>query len=169
MDLKDFRTLYDFNSWANHRTLETCAALTPEQFTHDLKSSFASVRDTLVHIFGAEWVWLQRWQGHIPGGLPPAADYPDFASVKRRWAEVERDLMGYIGALTPEAIDRRIQFKTHAGVTVDQPLRQCLQHLANHGTYHRGQIATMLRQLGAKAISTDMIGYYREQAAKVSA
>lgn len=169
MDVKDFRTLYDYDSWANHRTLDVCATLTPEQFTRDLKSSFGSVRDTLVHIFGAEWVWLQRWQGHIPNGLPTAADYPDFESVKRRWADVERHLMSYVAALTPEAIDGRIQFKTQAGVTVDQPLRQCLQHLANHGTYHRGQIATMLRQLGAKAVSTDMIGYYREQAAKASA
>jgi len=169
MDVKDFRILYDYNSWANHRTLDVCAPLTAEQFTRDLGSSFRSVRDTLVHIFGAEWVWLERWQGRIPSGLPAAADFPDFEAVRRRWAEVERDLMNYVGALTPEAIDRRVQFKTMAGVTVDQPLRQCLQHVANHGTYHRGQIATMLRQLGAKAVSTDLIGYYREQAAKASA
>jgi uncharacterized damage-inducible protein DinB len=45
-----------------------------------------------------------------------------------------------------------------------QPLWQCLQHVANHSTYHRGQITTMLRQLGAKPAGTDLIGFYRERA-----
>jgi uncharacterized damage-inducible protein DinB len=55
--------------------------------------------------------------------------------------------------------------KTSAGTTFSQPLWQMLQHLANHGSYHRGQVATMLRQLGAKPVGTDMIGFYRERTA----
>ena len=51
-----------------------------------------------------------------------------------------------------------------AGAPQAQPLWQMLQHLVNHCTYHRGQIATMLRQLGAKTLGTDLILYYREQA-----
>ena len=53
MNAEDFRLLYDFNSWANHRTLDACAQLTDEQFTRDMGSSFRSVRDTLAHICGA--------------------------------------------------------------------------------------------------------------------
>lgn len=169
MDIQDFRTLYEYNSWANHRTLDSCASLTPEQFTRDLGSSFGSVRDTLVHILGAEWIWLERWHGRVPAGLPVAKDFPDLESVRRRWAEVERDLIDYIASLTPEDLQRTIQFKTLAGVPVSQPLWPCLQHLANHSTYHRGQIATLLRQLGAKPVSTDLIGFYREISAKASA
>jgi uncharacterized damage-inducible protein DinB len=63
MDLNDVRRLYDYNTWANHRTLESCAALTDEQFTRNLGSSFPSVRDTLVHLFQVEWIWLERWHG----------------------------------------------------------------------------------------------------------
>ena len=169
MDIQDFRTLYSYNSWANHRTLDSCASLTPEQFTRDLGSSFRSVRDTLVHILGAEWFWLERWHGRVPAGLPVAADFPDFESVRRRWSEVERDLADYMASLTPEDLQRVLTFKTLAGVPYSQPLWPCLQHLANHGTYHRGQIAALLRQLGAKAVSTDLIGFYREQSAKASA
>ncbi|HXQ26583.1 MAG TPA: DinB family protein [Candidatus Acidoferrales bacterium] len=169
MDIQDFRTLYQYNSWANHRTLDSCASLTPEQFTRNLGSSFGSVRDTLVHILGAEWIWLERWHGRVPTGLPVAADSPDFESVRRRWTEVERDLTDYIASLTPEDLHRAVQLKTLAGVPHSQPLWPCLQHLANHSTYHRGQIATLLRQLGAKAVSTDLIGFYREQSAKASA
>jgi uncharacterized damage-inducible protein DinB len=56
-----------------------------------------------------------------------------------------------------------------AGQPFAQPLWQMLQHVANHSTYHRGQIATMLRQLGTKATSTDLIAFYRERAAKAGA
>jgi uncharacterized damage-inducible protein DinB len=48
-------------------------------------------------------------------------------------------------------------------------LAPILQHVVNHSTYHRGQIATMLRQLGTKAIPTDLIAYHRELATKASA
>jgi uncharacterized damage-inducible protein DinB len=49
------------------------------------------------------------------------------------------------------------------------PLWQSLQHLANHGTYHRGQISTLLRQLGTKPILTDLIHFYRQRATATSA
>ena len=168
MNLEDICLLYDFNAWANNRTLEACGALSPEQFTRDLGSSFKSVRDTLAHIYGAEWVWLERWHGRIPSGLPSAADFPDLETVRRRFAEMDRNLVDYAASLTSDDLQRVISYKSMAGSPSAQPLWQMLQHLANHGTYHRGQIAAMLRQLGAKASSTDLIGFYRERAAKAS-
>jgi len=166
MNVEDFRVLYEFNSWANQRTLDSCAALTQEQFTRDLGSSFKSVRDTLVHIFSAQWIWLERWHGRVPAAFPNAADFPDFASVKRRWREVESDLSKFIAPLQPEQLDRVLHYKLMSGAAMEGPLWPMLQHLVNHGTYHRGQIATMLRQLGAKPNSTDMIAFYRERAAR---
>jgi uncharacterized damage-inducible protein DinB len=166
MNIEDFRVLYDFNAWANRRTLDASAALTPEQFTRDLGSSFRSVRDTLAHIFGAEWVWLERWHDRTPNGLPAAADFPDLETVRRRLTEMDRNLIDYVASLTPQDVQRVIQFKTLSGGPNSQPLGQCLQHLANHGTYHRGQVVTMLRQLGAKPTGTDLIGFYRERAAQ---
>ncbi|MGC2725748.1 MAG: DinB family protein, partial [Candidatus Acidiferrales bacterium] len=66
MNVEDFRLLYDYNAWADHRTLDACAALSSEQFTRDLASSFRSVRDTLLHIMQVEWLWLERWHGRSP-------------------------------------------------------------------------------------------------------
>ncbi|MGO9591368.1 MAG: DinB family protein [Candidatus Acidiferrales bacterium] len=169
MDTNDFRLLYDFNAWANHRTLDTCSSLAPEQFTRDLGSSFRSLRDTLAHIYGAEWIWLERWQGRVATGLPPAADFSDFESIRNRLTEMDSTLVDYVAGLTANDIQRVVQFKTTAGVAFSQPLWQCLQHVANHGSYHRGQVATMLRQLGAKPVSTDLMGFYRERAAQASA
>ena len=169
MNIEDFRVLYDSDSWANHRTLDACAALTPEQFTHDLGSSFLSVRDTLVHTYGAEAIWLERWHGRSPAGIPGPEAYPDLESVRRRYAEVERNLLDYVASLTSEDVQRVVEFKSFAGMPMAEPLWQCLQHVANHGTYHRGQITTLLRQLGAKAVSTDLIAFYRERGAKAGA
>lgn len=169
MNVEDFRLLYDFNAWADHRTLEACAVLSPEQFTRDLGSSFRSVRDTLVHTMLVEWLWLERWHGRSPTSYAPNAEFPDVESVRARWLEIERDLLDYIASLTPADVQRVVQHKTTAGVPQAAPLWQMLQHVVNHGTYHRGQVATMLRQLGAKPTPIDLILFYRERAAQAKA
>ncbi len=169
MTLEEIRLLYDYNAWANLRTAESCAALSEEQFTRDLGSSFRSVRDTLVHILGAEWLWLERWHGRSPSAMPAPAEFPTLGTVHERWVEIDRDLVDYVAGLTADDLARVVQHKTTQGVSQAQPLWQMLQHLANHGTYHRGQVATMLRQLGAKAISTDLILFYRQRSAPASA
>jgi len=164
MNIDDIRLLYDFNAWANDRTIDACAPLAPEQFTRDLASSFRSVRDTLAHIYGAQWVWLERWHGRIPTALPSAADFPDLDTVRRRFIEIDRNMVDFAASLNADDLHRIVQYKTVAGTAQAQPLWQMLQHVANHSTYHRGQVTTLLRQLGAKATSTDLIAFYRERA-----
>jgi uncharacterized damage-inducible protein DinB len=169
MNIDDFRTLYEYNAWANRRVLDACEALSAEQFAFDLKNSFPSIRDTLAHLCGAEWIWYERWHGRHPKAFPPVTDYPDVAALRRRWTEVERDVLDYVASLSSEELQHVLHFKTMAGVEMSQPLWQCLQHVANHSTYHRGQITTMLRQLGVKPVSTDMIGFYRERSTRANA
>ena len=169
MNIDDIRLLYDFNAWANHRTMEACAALAPEQFTRDIVSSFRSVRGTLAHIYSAQWAWLERWHGRTPTGPPPTADFPDFETARRRFVEIDRNLVDFAASLNADDLHRMVQYKSVAGVAQSQPLWQMLQHVANHGTYHRGQVTTLLRQLGAEATSTDLIAFYRERAAQANA
>ncbi len=159
MTPEHFRLLYEYNAWANRRVLEACGALSDEQFTRDLGSSFRSVRDTLVHIFGAEWIWLERWHGRSPMALPPAMEFHTLGSVRVRWAELERDLMDFVAGVSVAGLDRLIEYRNTRGNQFAYPLRSMLQHLVNHGTYHRGQIATLLRQLGAQPHSTDLLRY----------
>jgi len=165
MTLEDIRILYEYDAWANHRILNAVAALTADQFTRDMGSSFPSVRDTLAHIMGGQWLWLERWQGRTPTSLPTAADYPDLLSLRKRWAEVENDLLAFVRGLTPERLESVDEYKTQTAGTFRCPLWQIMQHLMNHGTYHRGQVTTMLRQLGAKSVSTDLSFFYRERGA----
>lgn len=165
MNLDEIRTLIEYNHWANHRSLDACAPLTPEQFTRDLGNSFPSVRDTLAHILGAEWIWHERWNGRSPTALPPGNDFADMAALRARWAELESTICGYLGRLTEADLQRVLEYRLVSGQASAQPLWQLIQHLVNHGSYHRGQITTMLRILGAKPVGTDLITFYRERAA----
>ena len=163
MSPEDIRQLYDYNAWANHRAMDAAAVLTPEQFTKPLGSSFASVRDTLAHIHGAEWIWLERFQGRSPASLPDASQFANLASLRERWLEHEARLLGFVRGLTQADLDRAMEYKTLKFGVYRNPLWQSMQHLVNHGTYHRGQVTTLLRQLDAQPILTDLMHFYRER------
>jgi uncharacterized damage-inducible protein DinB len=163
------RFLFQYNLWADRRTLDACAPLTNEQFTRDLGSSFGSVRDTLAHLYGAEWVWNERFLGRSPSGLPSASAYPDLAAVRSKLEEMDRYYLEFVSKLTPQDLERVIRYKSLKGEEFSDPLWQTLHQLSNHATYHRGQVVTLLRQLGAKPVSTDIIGFYREQGVRPSA
>ena len=163
MTIEEIRLLYDYNAWANRRSLDACAPLAAEQFSKQIASSFPSVRETLLHIMHAEWLWLERWLGRSPSG-PPPGEIADLAAVRLRWNTVESDLLRYVRGLTAADLDRVVHYRNTKGHAFSNPMWQMLQHLINHGTYHRGQIVTLLRQLGAAPLSTDLIAFYREQA-----
>jgi len=163
MSVEKMRELYEYNAWANRRALEATAALTAEQFVKPLGSSFASVRETLTHICDAEWIWLERFLGHSPAGLPVKDRFADLEALRAHWLEQESGLLKFVGGLTAEDLEREFAYKTFSYGAARNPLWQSLTHVANHGTYHRGQVATMLRQLGAKPLGTDMIYFYRER------
>jgi uncharacterized damage-inducible protein DinB len=164
MSPEDMRQLYDYNAWANRRAMEAAAALTPEQFTKPLGSSFSSVRDTLAHLYGAEWIWLERFQGRSPASLPDARQFANLASLCERWLEQEARLLGFVRGLTQADLDRVMEYKTLKFGVYRNPMWQSMQHLVNHGTYHRGQVTALLRQLGAQPILTDLMHFYRERA-----
>ena len=161
--------LYDYNAWANRRALDAASALTNEQFSKPMASSFSSVRDTLAHIWGAEWVWLERFQGRSPASLPDTAQFTDAASLREKWAEQEARLLAFVGKLKQEDLDRVMEYKTLKFGVYRNPLWQSMQHLVNHGTYHRGQVTTLLRQHGAQPVLTDLMHFYRERAMAVNA
>jgi uncharacterized damage-inducible protein DinB len=163
MSPEEMRTLYDYNAWANHRVLEAAAALTAEQFTKPQGSSFSSVRDTLAHICGAEWIWLERFQGRSPSSLPDTSQFSDVPGLRARWAEQEDRLLQFVRSVRQEDLDRVMEYKTLKFGVYRNPLWQSMQHLVNHGTYHRGQVTTLLRQLGAQPILTDLMHFYRER------
>lgn len=157
--------LFQYNLWADLRTLDACSSLTNEQFTRNLGSSFGSVRDTVAHLYGAEWVWNERIQGRSPTALVLGTMFPDLNSVRAKLEEMDRYYIDYVSRLSQQDLDRVIHYKGFTGDSFSNPLWQSLHQLTNHASYHRGQVVTMLRQLGVKPVSTDLIAFYREQSA----
>lgn len=161
MMVEEIKELYAYNRWANRRLLDAVSRLGSGEYTRELGSSFPSVRDTLVHILSAEWVWLSRWRGRSPAGIPDSWDVSTFDGLRAQWTEVERDQQAFVSDLTEGALGRSIAYRNTSGEPFEQPLGEMLRHVVNHSTYHRGQVVTMLRQLGAEATATDLILFYR--------
>jgi len=158
------RTLFDYNAWANNRALDAAAQLTDEQFAKPLGSSFSSVRDTLCHICAGEWIWMQRFHGNQVSAFPDDSHIQTVTALRQYWKPQAQRLLDFVNGLTQADLDRVFEYKTLKFGMYKNPLWQSLQHLANHGTYHRGQIATLLRQHGASPILTDLMHFYRERA-----
>ncbi|RPI50921.1 MAG: hypothetical protein EHM55_20180 [Acidobacteria bacterium] len=170
MNEQEALDLLDYHYWARDRVLSAVEVLTPEEFLKDLGGSFKSVRDTLVHTYGAEWNWYLRWVGNSPSSLPDPAAFPDLAGIRAPWRAQEAKVRLFVQSLAASnQLERLIKYRMLNGQPAESVFAHMLQHVVNHASYHRGQITTLLRQLGAPAPkSQDMILFFRERAAKVN-
>jgi uncharacterized damage-inducible protein DinB len=162
MNLQDLHTLLDYHYWARDRLLEAIDPLTAEQFNKPMGSSFASIRETVVHIYAAELAWYSRWQGVSPAALLTSETLPDVGAIRRGWIEHEAKMRAFTDRLGEAGTAKLFEFKNLAQQQSAAPFWQMLQHIVNHASYHRGQVTTMLRQMGAPpGKSMDMIAFYR--------
>jgi uncharacterized damage-inducible protein DinB len=165
MTAVEVRALLDYHYWARDRLLVAVQRLTSEQFLRQLGSSFSSVRDTLAHTYSAEWIWLERWQGRSPSTHIPFDRFPDFPSLKSACMDLERQTGEYLAAIDDAGFARTMPYRLLNGTEGRSRLDQMVQHVVNHGSYHRGQVTTMLRQMGAEPpASLDLITFTRERA-----
>jgi uncharacterized damage-inducible protein DinB len=171
MNKDDIQLLYEYDRWANARVFQSIAALTVEQFTRDLGGSFPSVRDTMLHILAGEWTWLTYWKT-LDRDAAFLADlrkqretlfardaFPGLDSVRCKWDEVEKEQIDFLNNVTDESLQEKIPTRDTLISLV-----HLMQHLANHSTYHRGQISLMMRQLGAEPVATDFHVFVGERA-----
>jgi uncharacterized damage-inducible protein DinB len=159
-----FRHLIDFHYWARDRVMAAAGALSEEHYSRSMGNSFSSVRETLNHVYLAEWIWHSRWNGVSPTEFP-MVELPDLATLHERWLEMEGKVRAYIdeAAVGEMGLNRVIPYRLLNGTESASPLWQMVAHVVNHATYHRGQVTTLLRQLGAPPPkSTDMITFFRE-------
>ena len=158
------RKLYAYNHWANDRVLGSVSGLSREEFSRDIGGSFGSMWGTLVHIFGVEWLYPQRWKGNSPRALPAADSFPDFEALQAYWNEVRAEQQQFLAGLTEERLQQRVDYINFYGEKYGYPLSDQMRHLVNHSTYHRGQVTLLLRMLGKQPVSTDYLLYFDEQA-----
>ncbi len=161
MTITDIQTLFEYNFWAKERLLQSLDAMKEENLYKDMKSSFPSIFATLLHIVSAENIWRQRFSGAESAKPLTKDDTPAYTALKAKWNQTEEALTAFVTRLSEKQLLDVLTFKNMKGEAVSQFLWQALQHLVNHESYHRGQITTMIRQLGGTPVNTDLIGFYR--------
>ena len=157
------RSHIDYTAWASGLMVEAAARLTPEELTRDFGTADKSVLGTLVHVFGADRVWLARLKREPANRFLDEDDYRlavlqnDWPALYTRWAD-------WAARLTDDAVRQEVSYSDMKGNPWCQPLGQLVLHVVNHGTHHRGQVAGFLRAMGYPPPKLDLISYYRLKA-----
>jgi uncharacterized damage-inducible protein DinB len=163
MTVKDLERLFDYGYWANRKLFNVMAQLPPEQFTRTVDGSHGSIRNTMVHVLSAEWGWLSRCGGPDRGAPLNPADYPTVESLLATWNKVELHLREFLSKLRDEDLARNVGFAIGGTEKRSMPVGQLLQHAANHGVHHRGQVSLLLRLLGYNPENFDILFYDAEK------
>src|SRR5262249_45837374 len=166
MNLADVKHLFDYTEWANDRAMNAAAKLSDENLRRDVSISHKSIFGTLLHMAGAEWIWLERWNGRSPakdeaGSLWTTESCAKLETLKERWRDVIDRRAQFISGLDEDRLAGELPFKLLSGDPSSMRLVDQMQHVASHATLHRGQIVGMIRQLGIEPPSTDLLFYLR--------
>jgi uncharacterized damage-inducible protein DinB len=154
-------TYSKYNLWANQRISEVLQTLSVAQAEQTVVSSFSSVRKTVEHILMAETIWLQRLQLMAPNRLEPHWEQLSWGDLLQEWLSVSQQLQQYVQQMNDARIHHTIEY-VRQGTTYKSEVIHVIMTVCNHGTYHRGQLITLLRQLGfLKLPQTDFIAYTR--------
>ena len=168
MDRSDIKHLFNYTEWANGLAMNAAAELSEEGLRRDFGISHGSIFGTLLHMAGAEWIWLERWHGQSPPkseawSLWKAESCADLVTLNQRWSELVDRRARFISELDEQRLKADLPFKLLSGDPSSLPLVDQMQHVANHATLHRGQVVGMIRQLGIEPPSTDLLFYLRRE------
>jgi uncharacterized damage-inducible protein DinB len=156
------RTLYRYSAWATARIFQAATRLSPAELASPSGASFSSVRETLVHIMAAQWIWLSRWNGTSPTSMLDPREFLDLASIRARWDQIEADTQRFVATVTDAELAKVAEYRNTRGERWAYPLWQQVVHQVNHATYHRGEVAATLTQLGQSPGDLDLLIFIDE-------
>jgi len=149
-----------YNIWANKRLINDLSEQNDELLSQQLIGSFPTIRATVLHIWSAETGWLSRLNGKGWEASKVTAFSGTNKELFQAWQQTSEEFKKFIDKV---ALEKEIQFE-HKGVQFSIPSREIIQTVFNHGSYHRGQVVMMMRQLGVtKILQTDYIEWVREK------
>lgn len=156
------KQLAAYNLWANKKLTDCILALPEEKHEQELSSSFPSLYKTLLHMWDAESGWWQRMKLYERVVFPRDQFSGSLAELVAAYAKQSKLWEEWIGAASDAALEHVFLYQNTKQEQFKQPVYQMILHVFNHGTYHRGQLVTMLRQLGVEKIpGTDFILWSR--------
>jgi len=168
--LEQMKLLAGYNRWMNEKLYAACAELSPMQLDAERGAFFGSISGTLNHLAVGDRIWLQRFATHPACGevLRAVAELPaptgldqrlfdDFAALAahRRW--LDGQILAWVAALVPADLDWPLDYRNTRGVAARRHYGALMLHFFNHQTHHRGQVTTLLTQLGQEVGVTDLL------------
>jgi uncharacterized damage-inducible protein DinB len=163
MTLGEIVTLIEYDKWATNRILEAVSSIPTDRYLEGFKSSHGGIHTTLVHIYSSDMIWYGRWTGSPAATHVGKDEIPDLSSLRGRWGTYQIDLDRFLRNVDDAKLVAPLSYKDLKGNPHSEPLFQQMQHLVNHSSYHRGQVVTMMRQIGATPTGTDLIAFYRSK------
>lgn len=153
-----------YNLWANKRISNFISKVTDEMMNKTVKSSFPSLRKTITHIRNSEQTWLSRLTGVEPHRISDDNLQLTKDELCSEWCKVSVSLVKYAEEQNLSSLENVIHYRNTKGDACRNTVTEVLLHCMNHSTYHRGQIVTILREVGfTELASTDLITYFREK------
>jgi uncharacterized damage-inducible protein DinB len=166
------RELYDHNRWANERVFDAAAHLSAEQFLEADDTPHGSIRDTMLHTIGAQWFWLNQWDGTAktrPEALRLArealdpARHPDAESVRESWRILQARTESFLSELTDDSAAAVISSTRPGGEEWSAPLWKLMVQVTIHAAQHRAEIALKLTGFGHSPGDLDYLIYLWEK------
>ena len=151
-----------FNIWANTKTAEVLTEVNDEIYYRENKSSFPSIAKTVLHMWGAQNIWLKRLQGESLAAWPYQIEQESKAGQLAGLVQSSQNILDFVTSKDDAFLSSLYSYTNMKGEPFTDSVEDTLFHVVNHSTYHRGQIITMLREAGiTKVVSTDLIQYLR--------
>lgn len=161
-------SLIAYSQWADDRFIAAASALTDDQYCRHLGGGFGTVQAVIAHLAGAAHAWRTRFEGGRVTTLLTEEQLPTVDASKRELT-MAYEVLAREAARSPGELDEPFEYRNIRGVDVRVPRWVVLRHFVNHGTYHRGQLASMLRMLDKTPPSTDLTVWVLEQQATQAA
>jgi uncharacterized damage-inducible protein DinB len=161
MDLVEVRELFAYNAWANRECFAALERVPAESYFRDLRSSHGGLHGTLCHIVWAEELWLNRWLKRPNPAVPQGKDLTTLAAARDRWEGVEAERAAFVAGLDERRLADTMAVRPSSGGEYVHAFGQMFRHVVDHSSYHRGQLITLLRQVGVKPPSPGLILFYR--------
>lgn len=164
MNKQYFNEIVAYNLWANEKMAKWLSQINESQWSQPLVSSFTTIKDTVLHNAGAESIWRDRLSGTTdPRWIPET-----FKGTKQEaidlWLDCSRNFQQYLAQTSIEELNEDLNFKRLSGEQYLITKYKVIIHVCNHATYHRGQLVTMLRQVGFTMVtSTDISTFYTQK------
>lgn len=149
----------EYSLWASMKVLEAAEKLSSEEAALNRGNSFGGILDTLVHVFRADRVWLKRFLGEPLAPFAVEGETLSLAVLREQWPAVLGEFAAWVEAQQEERFAEKLYWRNIRGEDKEEKIYKILLHVVNHGSYHRGQVITMIKQAGGEVVSTDLVYY----------